>query len=264
MIEFDTYAGGAMLIIVCSLACVGGLLLARRFFHADELIKHNEVGGVLFSVVGTLYAVLLGLIVVDAMTKFQNARDISENEANNLADVFILADCLPQDKRHEVRELCYNYAKLVVNEEWNHMDDGKHSKNAQELAVRLMHDLTSFDPKTPNQQGLYPLMVQSACNVWNDRCDRVNIARHGIPAAEWVILILGGVITVVFSYFLGVENVRSQTIMVGMVALLLSLNIYLLMLFGYPFSGDLKVSSEAFQMDIEIFEKRILSSEVMK
>jgi hypothetical protein len=137
------------------------------------------------------------------------------------------------------------------------MDGGKLSPVARAIAVRMMKDLTSFEPQTQNQTGLYPLLVQAGCNVWNDRCDRANIAKHGIPLIEWITLITGGVITVIFTYFFGLRNLVIQIVMVGMVALLISLNLYLFMLFGYPFSGSLKVPSEAFETDIEIFENKL-------
>jgi hypothetical protein len=40
-----------------------------------------------------------------------------------------------------------------------------------------------------------------------------------------------------------------------MVALLIALNLYLVILFGNPFSGDLHVESEPFQTDLEISER---------
>ena len=256
----DSYSGGALLIALATLTCIAGLFLARKIFDPAKLQKTHDVAGVLFSVVGTLFAVLLGLIVVDAMTKFQSARDITENEANSLADVYILADCLPQKRRDDVRKLCNEYAREVVHNEWNHMDNGHYSPVARKIAVRILKDLTTFEPKTQNQAGLYPILVQEACALWNYRCDRINIAKHGIPTIEWVALITGGVITVIFTYLFGLESLKLQVLMVGMVSLLISLNLYLFLLFGYPFSGDMTVGCEAFETDIEIFEDKIVSN----
>lgn len=43
---------------------VGGLLIARRRVSHLALAKHNDVGGVVFSIVGTIYAVVLAFVVV--------------------------------------------------------------------------------------------------------------------------------------------------------------------------------------------------------
>jgi len=83
--NIDSYGVGFSLIAAVSLLSVLGLLFVRRTFHLDKLKSCHEVGGYLLSVVGTMYAVLLGLIVVDAMTKFQTARAIVEQRARKFA-----------------------------------------------------------------------------------------------------------------------------------------------------------------------------------
>ena len=253
----DTYLGGFLLIVIVTMAAVGGLFVARKIFNLEHLKQTHEVGGVLFSAVGTLYAVLLGLIVVDAMTKFGSTRDLVQNEASNLANVFILADTFPPEREREVRLLCTDYCKEVIENEWSAMDDARFSPVARKMVVKLMENVTSFEPTTQNQQALYPMLVQSAMTLWDCRCDRINAARQGIPLIEWVTLVLGGVITVFFTYFFGLDSIKIQTVMVSMVTILISLNLYLFMLFAYPFSGDVCIKPEPFEIDLSIFEKRI-------
>lgn len=255
--NIDTYTGEVLLIFVVIAIAVGGLFLARKVFDLEHLKETHEVGGVMFSAIGTLYAVLLGLIVVDAMSKFTVTRDLVQNEANNLANVYILADTLTEDKKKQVRQVCINYCREVIDHEWREMDDGKFSPLARGMAVKLIQDMTDFEPKTQNQQALYPMAMQSALTFWDCRCNRINIARQGIPLIEWTTLIAGGMITVFFTYFFGLDRIKIQISMVAMVTILISLNLYLFMLFGYPFSGDVSVSSEAFQTDLDIFEQRI-------
>jgi hypothetical protein len=113
--KFDSYVAiGSILIFSVSLLSVLGLLVVRKYFDLDKLRSCHEVGGYLLSVVGTMYAVLLGLIVVDAMTKFQAAREIVEQEANSLADVFLLAESLPPEKCRKIRVVCNDYVKEIL------------------------------------------------------------------------------------------------------------------------------------------------------
>jgi hypothetical protein len=74
---------------------------------------------------------------------------------------------------------------------------------------------------------------------------------------EWFVLILGGIVTVVFTYFFGIESLKVQVMMTVMVSLLISLNLYLVILFGAPFSGDLQVSPEALHVDKLIFDDQL-------
>ncbi len=126
--KVDSYIIGSILIVGISLLSVLGLLVVRKYFDLEKLKSCHEVGGYLLSVVGTMYAVLLGLIVVDAMTKFQTAREVVEQEANSLADVFLLSESFPPEKCRTVRIVCNNYVKEILTEEWPAMANGKISK----------------------------------------------------------------------------------------------------------------------------------------
>ncbi len=83
--------------------------------------------------------------------------------------------------------------------------------------------------------------------------DRGGTALYGIPVVEWVALILGAVVTVFFAGLFSVGNGRLQMVITGLTALVIGLNLYLVCLFGYPFAGELSVSSRPFKVDIDVF-----------
>jgi hypothetical protein len=253
----DSYPVGAVLITLVTALSVAGLLVVRKRCKPDELRKCHEVGGYLLSVIGTMYAVLLGLVVVDSMTKFQQARNVVEAEANCLADVFMLSERLPAAKAKSVQELCNFYCNQLIEKEWPAMTKGNIAQPARRAAIRLIHEVTNFEPTTENEKAIYPQLVQEACQLWDNRRARTNIAQYGVPNIEWTVLIIGGVVTVVFTYFFGLESAGAQIVMTSMVSLLISLNLYLVVLFGAPFSGDLAVGEEAFKVDKMIFENQL-------
>ena len=256
--EADTILGGTMLVLAATGLSIAGLLVARKVFDLQKLRESHEVGGYLLSVVGTLYAVLLGLIVVDAMAKFQNARLVTEEEANNLADVFVLAASLPKDLCNHVRKDCIQYADQVIKSEWPKMDKGEVDIEARRIIVHMNVELSTFEPQTENQKAIYPLLLSAVSDVWHTRRERTNFAIHGPPVVEWVSLAIGSIITVFFTYFFNSAHLKIQIVMTSMVALLISLNLYLFLLFSYPFSGDVCVGPEPFEVDKMIFEHRFL------
>lgn len=248
-----TYLTAFLLVLGSVVVSVAGLLVTRKVVHYEKLEPNHEVGGHLLAIVGTLYAVLLGLIVVDAMQQFQTARDIVERESNNLVDVYILAKELPEPRRTEVRQMCSEYAHRVIDVEWNLMQEGSYCPVARSMAVGLMEKLMDFEPKTENEKALYPQMVQEASQFWQSRQARISMADKGIPLVEWITLVVGAVITIFFTYFFGMQNLRLQMIMVGMVATLIALNLALVLMFAYPFSGDLSIQDGAFKSVLGIF-----------
>ena len=211
----------------------------------------------MLSVIGTMYAVLLGLVVVDAMAKFQTAANVAEQEANSLADVFLLSSKFPVKTRTQIHNLCIDYADLVANKEWPLMDQAKISIPAREDAIKLIKALNDFEPSSESEKAIYPIVIQEACQVWDNRRARTNFATNSMPTVEWVVLIIGGIATVLFTYFFNMEHLVVQMFMTGTVALLIALNLYLVVLFGSPFSGEVKVDPTAMQVDMSIFHDQL-------
>lgn len=253
----DSYLSGTFLIIGSVIASVVGLLLARKFVHLDQLKATHEVGGYLLSVVGTMYAVLLGLVVVDAMSKFQQGIAITESEANSVADIYLLAERMPKERGEKVQKVCYDYVDRVINEEWKLMDKRCLCPQARKLAISVVRTVRDWEPVSESEKAIYSQALSESCQLWDNRRSRTNLSQHTIPPLEWVVLMIGGFITVVFTYFFGLENLRAQIMMTSMVSLIISLNMFLVMMFGYPFSGELKVSPDAFEVDKMIFDNQL-------
>jgi hypothetical protein len=83
---------------------------------------------------------------------------------------------------------------------------------------------------------------------WNSRRTRTITAGHGVPPLEWLVLIVGGAITVSFTYFFKLDHLMIQVCMTAMVAIMIALCLYLVLMFGYPYSGDLKIDPAGFQV----------------
>jgi hypothetical protein len=254
LFNLQSYAFGSLLIILFVVAAMAGVPLIRRLFELDRLKHFHDVSGNIFGVAGTLYAVLLGLVVVDAMQTFSTARLTVEKESDALANMFVLASRLPPDKAQKFQALCASYATEVVEREWPLMDQGKTDPEARNLTYQFFHIVADVEPATENLKAVYPLLLQQGMELRDQRRMRTTIATHGPPIIEWIVLCVGAVVTVLFTYFFRL-GFRVQLAMTGMVALLIALTLYLVILFGNPFSGDLHVEAEPFQTDLEIFKR---------
>jgi hypothetical protein len=111
-------------------AAVGGLILVKRLVPPARRQEHNDVAGFIYAVLGVAYAVLLGLMVVAVWQDWQAAKDTATDEANELAAVFWIAHALPEPQARHVQELARSYARVVVEEEWPLMRQGKASPKA--------------------------------------------------------------------------------------------------------------------------------------
>ena len=79
-----------------------GVMLVRKRVSGGFLKRHHEVAGYMLSIVGTLYSVLLGLIVVDTQTKYQVAKQMTQQEADSTLDLFHMSYTMPVEVRKNV------------------------------------------------------------------------------------------------------------------------------------------------------------------
>lgn len=255
--SIESYLSGSLLIALFVLGSVGGVILMRRYFDHERLKHYHDVAGNMLCVSGTLYALLLGLVVIDAMQAFENARSTVDKEANALANVYLLAERFPEEKSSRVRSLCRAYAVAVVDHEWPLMSQGKIHEEARDLSLSLIREIADYEPRTESLKALYPEILQQGLEIRDERRARTSKALYGLPSVEWIVLCVGAVITIVFTYFFRLESHRIQLAMTGMVALLIALNLYLIVLFATPYSGDLRVNSDPFVKDLQAFDKLI-------
>ena len=251
---YSGFWNGFAIVSAAVVIAVAVVSVTRRLFPAADLRDGHDSTATLLAIVGTLYAVLLGLIVVDAMGDFEKASESVRMESNCLADIFLLSDRLPEPFRSHIRDTCRTYAKQVVEIEWPKMEQAQLSLEARVTALELTRSFDGFEPKTEGEKIVYPAIIEQIRQVWDHRRDRAASVENGIPTIEWVVLIAGAVVTIFLAGLFHVDSRRLHYLATAMTGLVIGLNIYLVCLFGYPFSGDLVVSSRPFKLDIAIFD----------
>lgn len=244
-LEVDNYAVGIPLIIIVVVVFVIGQIFFRRLFRKEKIESCHEVGGFIFGLLGTLYAVILGLIVLDAMAKFETAQTIILNESQSLMVVFELAEQFKiGGKGKVVQQLTEDYIDEVITNDWEFMKDGVLNYRAHDILKNLLDEIKKIEPITENQKQLFPTLLQETISIVKSRYVRFTQAENGVPSPEWVMLLIGGVVTIVFTYFFRIENQKIQSLMIGMFSLIIIMNLYMVLLFSEPYAGDFAASKK--------------------
>ncbi len=249
---------GFLVVVGGTLGSVLGMLAVRKYFHITKLESHHEVAGYLLSVIGTLYAVLLGLIVVDVQSKYQQAQLMAETEANAAADMFLLAQALSSPTKEKLAEGIAQYVDIVVEQEWGtDVPRASFTEGSVVPLRKVWQTLGTFEPVTNREQACYSSMLTALGQLADARRFRVVSTRGGISQILWGVLIAGGICTVIFTYFFGVENAVAHVAMTTLVAFCLSLNVMLVALFSNPYRGDLKIQPDGFRYDQKMIQTLI-------
>lgn len=100
----------SILVVVGSVVIsIAGLLVVRKAGKRELIRGHNELAGNILSVVRTLNAVLLGLVILEAQSRFQQARVNEAAESSQIADMRLYAEYLPEPTRSSINKHVENY-----------------------------------------------------------------------------------------------------------------------------------------------------------
>ena len=258
---------GVLAVCGACFAAVVGLMLVQRLVPVTIRKEHNEVAGFIYAVLGVIYAVLLALVVIATWEEFGRARATVEAEANALAEIFWLAHRLPEPEGQHLQELCRSYAEEVVNVGWPLMQQGRtpsmersqETSRAWVLIDDIRASLQDVEPSTVAGQELYAEGLDQVQRLADARRTRLVTAEEGLPSVLWVVLIVGGIVVVGFTYLFGMENTWAHTLMVVALAGVIALVLFTMAAMDHPFSGGARIGPEAFELVLNRFETSKLS-----
>src|ERR687898_189833 len=201
---------------------VVGHTLVQRIVPSHLRQQHNEVAGFIYAVLGVIYAVLIALVVIAVWEDFAAARDTVERESSELDDVFRLAHSLPEPEGRQLQELARSYARVVVDEEWALMAQGRTSARAWDLLDEMTIGFENVEVRTKAEQVLYGEALDRINELADARNARIVESGEGIPTALWGVLVVGGIMVVGFTYLFGLDNSLAHIVMVAALALIIS------------------------------------------
>ena len=241
-----TLAFSILIVFGSASLSVAVLLGVRKAGRRDLIVRHNELVGNVLAVVGTLNAVLLGLVIVEAQSRFQQARTNEAAESSAIGDMRLYAEYLSEPTRSSVTRHVEKYVKLVRDVEW----DSPPSEQPNKLAVKELHALwklaCDFNPANSKEQNLQNEMLVSLTQSFDLRRFRITTGRHGLPPILWAVLIACSAITVVIACFLAGESFALHALFVTLLSMTLSMGILVVWVLGNPYVGDWKIRPEQF------------------
>ena len=222
-----------------------GLYTVRRTVSLEKLKSHHEVAGFIIGIVGTIYAVLLAFMVVVQWNKYQDASTMVTTEANLLGDISRMAESLSADQRKQVLTDLRDYAQFVTDKEWPALAEGRADDRTTDTLNSLWKSyVQEIKPTTLQESALYAESLKRLNDLSDTRRLRINASTDGVPAVLWILLFGGGIGTIAFTFFFGVQDMRAQILMVAALTGEIAFILLLLVALDNPFKGDLKVTPD--------------------
>jgi hypothetical protein len=144
----------------------------------------------------------------------------------------------------------------MVEKEWPAMAEGESSSEAWDEYNELWRTYHEFVPSDDYQRLWYAESLQRLNSLADSRRDRLLSVQSGVPTVMWGVLLIGGAITIGFSFLFGTPNVRAQAVMTGCLALIIGVVLLSILALQNPFSGITRIDPEPFHQVVLILEQR--------
>ena len=241
-----------LLVVLPTVIASWGLVRVRSHFGFERLRLNNEVAGFKFAVVGVVYAVLLAFAVIVVWERYNSAEVTVVEEAGAAANLYRLA-MGPEPEALATRNALSAYLKLAIDSDWPKM-----AREGDSPEVTASLDVLYAAALRLAQSGSRPPAVQLEMFhqldvITGARRSCLHLAVGIVPVVLWEALILGGVLTVGFTYFFGTVNLRAQVMMTAVLSIVVFMGLFVIISIDHPFTGTVHITAEALQRVLRDF-----------
>lgn len=242
----------AWLLLFCALAIAiaaagAGQIYVHRRFSSQDFIAHNEVGGIIIAVAGTLFAVVLGFLTVVVWQQYTEARQVVVSEASAATDAWHTAVGLPAAVRERVRADMARYANVMINGEWPAMRRGGFDVEGAMIVMDAIDAVGSFAPANMGEANAQMTTLEQLGVLHDARQQRIAINRGGVSWFEWLVLLISAVCIISFCWLFGLRSRRVQLLMTSTVVTIIVSTLILLFELQYPFRSDIGIGPDAWK-----------------
>ena len=220
-------------------------LAARRIIQDDMRRQHNDVAAAMFGVIGVTFAVLLAFVVMFTFEQFEAARAAAGVEAATAQDVADLAAALPAPD--SLQSGVATYVHAVIDREWPAQASGRADDSAQPAMRSLQAAAARIAPATQGEAVVHAALIGALTRLQDARAARLAAASNAVPSVVWVVMLLGGALTIVSGSFLAASSLNMHMLMSATLAASGALVVVLIVALSQPFRGDFRVSTAPFE-----------------
>src|SRR6266540_2752817 len=245
----------AVMSVVTTLVALAGLRFVRKKYPAEVLKENHEVAAIIFNAFGLLYGVVVAFVVFVTWSGYDEATKNLQMEANETIDIFHSAKAFPEPVRTTIRQGLMDYATSVHDDELKRMSVGEISLHSRSTLRNLINLFNTMDQASAPNRELYAESLRCLNQLAEYRRLRVFAGNNTIPSVIWLVLLIAGLITVSFTYFLGVKNIRAQYFMTAALTVTITMILVLIYILDHPFTGASSVSAEPLRQAMDVMQR---------
>jgi lysylphosphatidylglycerol synthetase-like protein (DUF2156 family) len=250
--QVPTVVLGVLIIMIAALFAMAGVAFTQRRITVDQRKNHttglNQINGVL----GAMFGVIVGFSAFLVLNKYHTAQETVQGEAGDVEEIYRLAEPLTEPERGHIQGLATSYARLMVEEEWPLMRQGKTSPRADALAEELRGSIQQgYKTSTGAEQEFFGQELAVVNDLDEHREVRLLAVHQRLPSILWAALVVLATLLVVFSYLVGMESSQLHVLTVAALATGIALVLFTIGILDRPFGTDFRVGPQPFELVLD-------------
>src|SRR2546429_7690901 len=202
---------------------LAGLYLVRRKYSAEVLKENHEVAAIIFNAFGLFYGVMVAFVVFVAWSGYDEATKNLQLEASEALDIFHSTEAFPEPTNKILQQGLRDYVASVYNDEVHRLAQGQInllSGGAHSQLAMLFHQV---DARAIPNRELYAETLHCLNNLAEYRRLRIFAGNDTVPSVIWGVMLIGGLFTISYTFFLGMKNIKTQYIISSTLTITISL-----------------------------------------
>jgi hypothetical protein len=247
--QVPTAVLGFLIILLAALLAVAGVALTQRRVPTE--VRKSRTTGLsqINQGLGAMFGVIVGFSAFLVLNKYHAAEQTVQSEAGDVEEIYRLAEPLPEPKQEQIQALAASYARVVVDEEWPLMRQGRTSPRADALADELRGSIQEgYRTSTATEQEFFGVELDAMDELDEDREARLIAVRQRLPSILWIALVVLATTIIGFSYLIGMESRRLHLLTVGALATGIALVLFTIGILDRPFGTDFRVRPQPFEL----------------
>jgi Na+/proline symporter len=240
---------------ITTLVALAGLYLVRRKYSAEVLKENHEVAAIIFNAFGIFYGVLVAFVVFVTWSGYDDATKNLQLEASEALDIFHNAEAFPDPANKIIQQGLRDYMASVYNDEVPRMAQGEISVYSGGAHLELKTLFNQIDVKSIPNKELYSETLRSLDNLAQYRRMRIFAGNDTVPPVIWLVLLVGGVFAVSYTFFFGMKNIKAQYLITTTLTVMITSILFLVYVLDHPFTGASRVSLEPLREAMAVMQK---------
>jgi Na+/proline symporter len=229
---------------ITTFLALAGLHLVRKKYSAEVLKENHEVAAIIFNAFGLFYGVMVAFVVFVTWSGYDEATKNLQMEASEALDIFHSAEAFPDPVNKIIRQGLRDYVASVYNDEVQRMSQGDIGLYPGGAHVQVRTLFSQMDAASIPNRELYSESLRRLNNLAQYRRMRIFAGNNTVPPVIWLVLLVGGVFAVSYSFFFGMKNIRAQYLITTTFTVMVTSILFLIYVLDHPFTGTSKVSLE--------------------